>query len=133
MNDKLNKEYKEQEKILEDYKTGKILCEKTKRIIENMIKNNILEKEKIKKKYLNEIELLNLKNNSLSVINKENEKKLKELSDKNKIIFLEKNELENIIFLQEKKVNELEVKINKIDIILKKKNDKIKENEKCTL
>ena len=129
----INEKYKEFEKIIDDYKTGKIISEKTKKIVENLKKNNSLEKEQFKKKYKNEIELLNLKNNSISVINNENEKKINELNEKNKIILSEKNELENVILIQEKKVNELEIKINKIDLILKKKNEKIKENEKCTL
>ena len=129
----INKKNKELEKIIEDYKSGKIIPDKIKKIFENLNKNTSLEKEQLIKKYQKEIELINLKNNSLGVVNKENEKKMKELSDKIKIILVEKNELENVIFVQEKKVNELEVKINKIDMILTKKNEKIKENEKCTL
>ena len=129
----INKKNKELEKTLEDYKSGKIISEKIKKFLEKLNKNSTIEKEQLAKKYKNEIEILNLKNNSLSVINQENEKKMKDLTDKNKLILGEKNELENVIFVQEKKVNELEVKINKIDMILTKKNEKIKENEKCTL
>ena len=43
--------------------------------MENMKKNVKFEKEKLKKKLKNEIELLSLKNNSISTINVDNEKK----------------------------------------------------------
>ena len=119
--------------IIENYKSGILISDKIKKIIENSKKNHYLEIEQLKKKYSNESELLNSKNNSLLNINKERERKIKSLNDKIKILSSEKNELENVILSQEKKVNELEVKINQIILILNKKNEKIKENEKCTL
>lgn len=125
--------YKENEMIIENYKSGILISDKIKKIIENSKKNHYLEIEQLKKKYSNESELLNSKNNSLLNINKERERKIKSLNDKIKILSSEKNELENVILSQEKKVNELEVKINQIILILNKKNEKIKENEKCTL
>ena len=94
-----------------------------------------VEIEQLKQKYLKEIEVLTLKNSLLINKNKEREReiKMKELINKLKVITIGKNELENVITLQEKKVNELNEKINKIDLIINTKNEKIKENEKCAL
>lgn len=132
-NNDIDKRYKELEKLIEEYKSGLIIPEETKKIIENSKKSHELEIEQLKQKNMKEIEVLNLKNNLLINKNKEREIKMKELINKIKVISIEKNELENVIILQEKKVNELIEKINKIDLILNKKNEKIKENEKCTL
>ena len=87
-------------------------------MIENSKKNQEIEIEQLKQKNLKEIEVLNLKNNLLINKNKEREIKMKELINKLKVITIEKNELENVIILQEKKVNELNEKINKIDLII---------------
>ena len=132
-NNDIEKRYKELEKLIEEYKSGLIIPEETKKIIENSKKNHEVEIEQLKQKNLKEIEVLNLKNSLLINKNKEREIKMKELINKIKVIAIEKNELENVIILQEKKVNELIEKINKIDLIINKKNEKIKENEKCTL
>ena len=132
-NNDIDKRYKELEKLIEEYKSGLIIPEETKKMIENSKKNHELEIEQLKQKNMKEIEVLNLKNNLLINKNKERETKMKELINKIKVILIEKNELENVIILQEKKVNELIEKINKIDLIINKKNEKIKENEKCTL
>lgn len=132
-NNDIDKRYKELEKLIEEYKSGLIIPEETKKMLENSKKSHELEIEQLKQKNMKEIEVLNLKNNLLINKNKERELKMKELINKIKVILIEKNELENVIILQEKKVNELIEKINKIDLILNKKNEKIKENEKCTL
>ena len=132
-NNDIEKRYKELEKLIEEYKSGLIIPEETKKIIENSKKNHEVEIEQLKQKNLKEIEVLNLKNSLLINKNKEREIKMKELINTIKVIAIEKNELENVIILQEKKVNELIEKINKIDLIINKKNEKIKENEKCTL
>ena len=132
-NNDIGKRYKELEKLIEEYKSGLIIPEETKKMLENSKKSHELEIEQLKQKNMKEIEVLNLKNNLLINKNKERELKMKELINKIKVILIEKNELENVIILQEKKVNELIEKINKIDLILNKKNEKIKENEKCTL
>jgi len=132
-NNDIGKRYKELEKLIEEYKSGLIIPEETKKMLENSKKSHELEIEQLKQKNMKEIEVLNLKNNLLINKNKERELKMKELINKIKVILIEKNELENVIILQEKKVNELIEKINKIDLIINKKNEKIKENEKCTL
>lgn len=132
-NNDIDKRYKELEKLIEEYKSGLIIPEEIKKMLENSKKSHELEIEQLKQKNMKEIEVLNLKNNLLINKNKERELKMKELINKIKVILIEKNELENVIILQEKKVNELIEKINKIDLILNKKNEKIKENEKCTL
>lgn len=132
-NNDIDKRYKELEKLIEEYKSGLIIPEETKKMLENSKKSHELEIEQLKQKNMKEIEVLNLKNNLLINKNKERELKMKELINKIKVILIEKNELENVIILQEKKVNELIEKINKIDLIINKKNEKIKENEKCTL
>ena len=132
-NNDIDKRYKELEKLIEEYKSGLIIPEETKKMIENSKKNHELEIEQLKQKNKKEIEVLNLKKNLLINKNKEREIKMKELINKIKIISIEKNELENVIILQEQKVNELMEKINKIDLVINKKNEKIKENEKCTL
>ena len=132
-NNDIDKRYKELEKLIEEYKSGLIIPEEIKKMLENSKKSHELEIEQLKQKNMKEIEVLNLKNNLLINKNKERELKMKELINKIKVILIEKNELENVIILQEKKVNELIEKINKIDLIINKKNEKIKENEKCTL
>ena len=132
-NNDIDKRYKELEKLIEEYKSGLIIPEEIKKMLENSKKSHELEIEQLKQKNMKEIEVLNLKNNLIINKNKERELKMKELINKIKVILIEKNELENVIILQEKKVNELIEKINKIDLILNKKNEKIKENEKCTL
>ena len=132
-NNDIDKRNKELEKLIEEYKSGLIIPEETKKMIENSKKNHELEIEQLKQKNKKEIEVLNLKKNLLINKNKEREIKMKELINRIKVISIEKNELENVIILQEKKVNELIEKINKIDLIINKKNEKIKEKEKCTL
>ena len=71
--------------------------------------------------------------NELNLRIKEYEDKIKLLSERLTSINKEKTELENIIIKQESKVNDLGEKVNKIEALLKNKNEQIQENEQYSL
>ena len=64
---------------------------------------------------------------------KQNESKIKILSEKILGINQEKGELENIVIKQESRVGKLGVKVDKIESLLKNKNEEIRENENYSL
>ena len=111
------------------YETGEIISEPTK---EKMLKEksefslkekNYLEKMKEKDKKINEY---------ISRI-KQNESKIKLLTEKMLGINQEKGELENIVLKQESRVGKLGEKVNQIESLLKNKNEEIRENENYSL
>ena len=71
--------------------------------------------------------------NELNLKIKEYEDKIRILSENLTKINKEKTDLEKIIIKQETKVNNLGEKVNKIEVLLKNKNDEIKENENYSL
>ena len=89
----------------------------------NMKEKNYLEKIKEKDKKISEY---------ISKI-KQNESRIKLLSEKILGINQEKGELENIVIKQESRVGKLGVKVDKIESLLKNKNDEIRENENYSL
>jgi len=111
------------------YETGEIISEQTR---EKMLKEksefslkekNYFEKMKEKDKKINEY---------ISRI-KQNESKIKLLTEKMLGINQEKGELENIVLKQESRVGKLGEKVNQIESLLKNKNEEIRENENYSL
>ena len=64
---------------------------------------------------------------------KQNETKIKTLNENIMGINTEKGELENIVIKQESRVGKLGEKVDKIELLLKNKNDEIRENENYSL
>ena len=64
---------------------------------------------------------------------KQEETKIKMLTEKIIGINTEKGELENIVIKQESRVGKLGIKVDKIESLLKNKNDEIRENETYSL
>ena len=64
---------------------------------------------------------------------KQNETKIKALNENIMGINTEKGELENIVIKQESRVGKLGEKVDKIELLLKNKNDEIRENENYSL
>ena len=122
VNNNTNLENKENiedlKRIIDEYKSGKIISESTQKSIDSIKKNNLSQIEELKKKY----ETINTKN-------KNYESKIKILNDNlnsnNKNI----KDLENIILKQENKINELNQLLKKRDTIIRSKEASISKNE----
>ena len=114
---------------LSKYESGELIADIIKEKMNqeksdfNMKEKNYLEKIKEKDKKISEY---------ISKI-KQNESRIKLLSEKILGINQEKGELENIVIKQESRVGKLGVKVDKIESLLKNKNDEIRENEKYSL
>ena len=114
---------------LSKYESGEIIADIIKEKMNqeksdfNMKEKNYLEKIKEKDKKISEY---------ISKI-KQNESRIKLLSEKILGINQEKGELENIVIKQESRVGKLGVKVDKIESLLKNKNDEIRENENYSL
>jgi len=105
-------------RIIDEYKSGKIISESMQKSIDSIKKNNLSQIEELKKKY----EIINTKN-------KNYESKIKILNDNlnsnNKNI----KDLENIILKQENKINELNQLLKKRDTTIRSKEASISKNE----
>jgi len=105
-------------RIIDEYKSGKIISESTQKSIDSIKKDNLSQIEELKKKY----ETINTKN-------KNYESKIKILNDNlnsnNKNI----KDLENIILKQENKINELNQLLKKRDTTIRSKEASISKNE----
>ena len=114
---------------LSKYESGELIADIIKEKMNqeksdfNMKEKNYLEKIKEKDKKISEY---------ISKI-KQNESRIKLLSEKILGINQEKGELENIVIKQESRVGKLGVKVDKIESLLKNKNDEIRENENYSL
>ena len=111
------------------YETGEIISNYTKEKI-NKEKKEYDEKERNYKEKIKEKE--KRINEYISRI-KQNESKIKLLSEKILGINQEKGELENIVLKQESRVGRLGEKVDKIESLLKNKNEEIRENETYSL
>ena len=122
VNNNTNLENKENiedlKRIIDEYKSGKIISESTQKSIDSIKKDNLSQIEELKKKY----ETINTKN-------KNYESKIKILNDNlnsnNKNI----KDLENIILKQENKINELNQLLKKRDTTIRSKEASISKNE----
>ena len=121
-NVELNYKIEELQKIIEDYKKGKIIPETTKKTIDSVKNNRLSEIDELKKKF----ELLNIKN-------KNYESKIKSLNDNISSNTKNKKDLETIIFKQENKINELNSLIKKKDNSIRSKEASISKNETYSL
>ena len=105
-------------RIIDEYKSGKIISESMKKSIDSIKKNNLSQIEELKKKY----EIIDTRN-------KNYESKIKILNDNlnsnNKNI----KDLENIILKQENKINELNQLLKKRDTTIRSKEASISKNE----
>jgi len=105
-------------RIIDEYKSGKIISDSMQKSIDSIKKNNLSQIEELKKKY----EIINTKN-------KNYESKIKILNDNlnsnNKNI----KDLENIILKQENKINELNQLLKKRDTTIRSKEASISKNE----
>ena len=114
---------------LSKYESGELIADIIKEKMNqeksdfNMKEKNYLEKIKEKDKKISEY---------ISKI-KQNESRIKLLSEKILGINQEKGELENIVIKQESRVGKLGVKVDKIESLLKNKNEEIRENENYSL
>ena len=105
-------------RIIDEYKSGKIISESMQKSIDSIKKNNLSQIEELKKKY----EIIDTRN-------KNYESKIKILNDNlnsnNKNI----KDLENIILKQENKINELNQLLKKRDTTIRSKEASISKNE----
>ena len=109
----------ELKKLVEEYETGKIIPESTKKSLDELKNKNLTEIEELKSKY----ELLNQKNES----------KIKELNNNIFNNSKMKKELENLIIRQEKKIEDLNSELSKKTKEIKNKNISISKNETYSL
>jgi len=113
-NDELINQIEELKKIIDDYKTGKI--------IPDIINTDKISDKELKKKF-----------DTLIQKNKNYESKIKTLNDNITYNKKNKKDLENIIFKQENKINELNLLLKKKDNIIKVKDSSINKNEGYSL
>ena len=114
---------------LSKYETGELISEIVKEKM-NKEKSDFEAKEK---NYLEKIKEKDKKISEYISKIKQNESKIKILSEKILGINQEKGELENIVIKQESRVGKLGVKVDKIESLLKNKNEEIRENENYSL
>ena len=93
----------------------------------------ILEFKEKEKNYLKKLEEKDKKISEYISKIKQEETKIKLLTEKLIGINTEKGELENIVIKQESRVGKLGIKVDKIESLLKNKNDEIRENETYSL
>ena len=117
--EELKNKIQELQNLVEDYKTGKIISEHTKKMM-NSAKND--EFDELKKKY----DLLNTKN-------KNNESKIKSLNDNITNNNKNKKDLETIVLKQENTINELNTLLRKKENSIHSKEASISKNEAYSL
>ena len=105
-------------KIIDEYKSGKIISESTQKSIDSIKKTSLSQIEELKKKY----EAVNTKN-------KNYESKIKLLNNNINIYNKNIKDLENIILKQENKINELNQLLKKRDIVIRSMEASISKNE----
>ena len=111
-----------EKKIVEDYKSGKIISENTKSDVDSIKSGKLSDYEELRKKF----ELMSTKNKSY-------ESKIKTLNDNITRNTKNKKDLETIILKQEKKINELNQLIKKKDNKINSKEASINKNEAYSL
>ena len=119
------------------YDSGEIIPEAIKEKINQEkleLKNKlIIEFKEKEKNYLKKLEEKDKKISEYISKIKQEETKIKMLTEKIIGINIEKGELENIVIKQESRVGKLGIKVDKIESLLKNKNDEIRENETYSL
>ena len=121
-NEEMLNQIQELKKIIEDYKTGKIIPENAKKCM------NVIKDEK-----LSDIEDLKKKFEAISIKNKNYESKIKYLNDNIAKNIKNKKDLENIILKQENKITELNSLLRKKDSQIQSKEIAINKNEVYSL
>ena len=111
------------------YETGEIISN----IIKEKIDKEKLEHSEKEKNYIQKIKDKEKRISEYISKIKQNEAKIKTLSEKLLGINQEKGELENIVLKQESRVGKLGEKVDKIELLLKNKNEEIRENENYSL